>query len=114
MIQDQRLNHYLTAWNLSTPQLLTQTVTSHIFTVIHDAETVILKLLSPCETDEQRGALALRYFDGHGATRLLRHDNGAQLIEYASGVELVTLVERGEDENATRIIAQVIQQLHSV
>lgn len=114
MIQNQRLSHYLTAWKLSTPQLLTQTVTSHIFTVIHDAETVILKLLSPSETDEQRGALALRYFDGHGAARLLRHDNGAQLIEYASGVELVTLAERGEDVNATRIIAQVIQQLHSV
>lgn len=46
--------------------------------------------------------------------RLLHHDDGAQLIEYASGEALVTLVERGEDENATRIIAQVIQQLHSV
>lgn len=114
MIPNQRLNHYLTAWNLSTPQLLTQTVTSHIFTVIHGAETVILKLLSSSETDEQRGALALRYFDGHGAVRLLRHDNGAQLIEFASGDELVKLVERGEDATATRIIAQVIQQLHSV
>ncbi len=114
MIQNQQLNHYLTAWKLSTPQLLTQTVTSDIFTVIHGTETVILKLLSPSETDEQRGALALRYFDGHGAVRLLRHDNGAQLIEYASGVELVTLAERGQDANATRIIAQVIQQLHSV
>ena len=35
-------------------------------------------------------------------------------MEYALGDELVTLVERGEDENATHIIAQVIQQLHSV
>lgn len=114
MIENQRLSHYLTAWKLSTPQLLTETVTSHIFTVNHGDETVILKLLSPSETDEQRGALSLRYFDGHGAVRLLRHDDGAQLIEYASGDELVTLVERGEDANATRIIAQVIQQLHSV
>jgi streptomycin 6-kinase len=75
---------------------------------------VILKLLSPSETDEQRGAVALHYFDGHGAVRLLRYDEGAQLMEYAAGDELVTLVERGEDENATRIIAQVIQQLHTV
>jgi streptomycin 6-kinase len=35
-------------------------------------------------------------------------------MEYASGDALVTLVEHGEDENATRIIAQVIKQLHSV
>jgi len=109
-----KLNFYLTAWNLSNPQLLTQTMTSHIYTVTHDSETVILKLLSPSETKEQIGALALRYFDGHGAVRLLRHDEGAHLVEYAAGDELVTWVERGEDENATRIIAQVIQQLHSV
>lgn len=108
----QKLNEYLTAWNLSNPQLLTRTMTSHIYTVIYQAETVILKLLSLSEIDEQRGAVALRCFDGHGAVRLLRYDNGAHLMEYAAGDELVTLVERGEDENATRIIAQVIQQLH--
>jgi len=56
----------------------------------------------------------VRYFDGHGAVRLLRYDEGAQLMEYAAGDELVTLVERGEDERATRIITQVITQLHSV
>lgn len=111
---DNRLKHYLSAWTLSNPQLLTQTITSHIYTVTHNGETAILKLLSPSEVDEQRGALALRVFDGHGAVRLLRYDQGAQLIEYASGDELVTLVQRGEDEIATRIIAQVIQQLHGV
>lgn len=111
---NNKLNYYLTAWNLSNPQLLTQTVTSHIYTVTHEAETVILKLLSPSETEEQSGAAALRYFDGRGAVRLLRYDDGAHLMEYASGEELVTLVEQGEDENATRIIAQVIKQLHSV
>ena len=114
MSDTNRLNHYLAAWDLSNPRLLTQTMTSHIYTVTHGAETVVLKLLSASETEEQRGALALRYFDGHGAVRLLRYDEGAHLLEYAAGDELVTLVERGEDEHATRIIAQVIGQLHSV
>jgi hypothetical protein len=114
MSENKTLNHYLTAWNLSNPQLLTQTATSHIYTVARETETVILKLLSPSETDEQRGAVALRCFDGHGAVRLLRSDDGAQLLEYAAGNELITLVERGEDENATRVIAQVLRQLHSV
>jgi streptomycin 6-kinase len=113
-IDNKKLSYYLATWNLSNPQFLAQTMTSHIYTVIYETETVILKLLSPAETDEQRGAVALRYFDGHGAVRLLRYDEGAHLMEYAAGDELVTLVERGEDENATRIIAQVIQQLHSV
>ncbi|HEX3053063.1 MAG TPA: aminoglycoside phosphotransferase family protein, partial [Aggregatilineaceae bacterium] len=111
---DNKLTYYLSAWNLSNPQFLTQTATSDIYTVTCNAETVVLKLLSPSETEEQRGAVALRYFDGHGAVRLLRHDKGAHLIEYAEGDELVTLVERGEDQNATRIIAQVIKQFHAV
>jgi streptomycin 6-kinase len=113
-LDNKKLNDYLTAWNLSNPQFLTQTMTSHIYTVTYETETVILKLLSPSEIDEQRGAVALRCFDGHGAVRLLRYDEGAQLMEYAAGDELVTLVARGEDEHATHIIAQVIQQLHGV
>jgi len=114
LIENEKLNNYLVAWNLSAPKLLKQTMTSHIYTVVHESETVILKVLSSTEIDEQRGAVALRYFNGHGAVRLLRHDDGAQLMEYAAGDELVTLVERGEDKNATRIIAHVIEQLHSV
>lgn len=114
MSDTNKLNHYLTEWELSSPRLLAQTRTGHIYTVTHGAETVILKLLSPSETEEQRGALSLRYFDGRGAVRLLRHDEGAQVMEYASGDALVTLVERGEDERATRIIAQVISRLHRV
>jgi len=114
LIDNEKLNSYLVAWHLSAPKLLRQTMTSQIYTVVHATETVILKVLSSTETDEQRGAAALRYFNGHGAVRLLRYDDGAQLLEYAAGDELVTLVERGEDENATRIIAHVIKQLHSV
>ncbi|MFN8467926.1 MAG: aminoglycoside phosphotransferase family protein [Caldilineaceae bacterium] len=114
MSDSNRLSHYLAAWKLSSPQLLTQTRTSQLYTVTHGGETAVLKLLAPAEREEQRGALALRYFGGHGAVRLLRYDEDAQLMEYATGAELVTLVEGGEDEGATRIIAQVIGQLHGV
>lgn len=114
MSDTNRLNHYLAAWQLSTPCLLTQTMTSHLYTVTHGGETCVLKLLAPSEIDEQRGAEALRVFDGHGAVRLLRADDGAQLLEYASGEPLVTLVEQGEDERATRVIAALLKQLHAV
>lgn len=101
MRDHKRLKDYLSRWELSSPHLLTQTMTSHIYTVTHDTKTAVLKLLSASETDEQRGAVTLRHFDGRGAVRLLRYDEGAHLLEYAAGDELVTLVERGEDENAT-------------
>lgn len=111
---NKKLNDYLAEWNLSNPTFLTQTMTSRIYTATHDGETVILKLLSPAETEEQRRAIALRYFDGCGAVRLLRYDQGAHLLEYAAGDELVTLAARGEDQTATHIIAQLVKQMHSV
>lgn len=114
MNNNYRLNEYLAGWELSSPKFLAQSETSQIYTVTLQSETVVLKLLSPTETEEQSGAVALRHFDGNGAVRLIRSDEGAHLMEYAAGNELVTLVERGEDQNATRIIAQVLKQLHSV
>ena len=108
------LDHYLTRWNLADPQLLTQTMTSQVYTVRDQTAIMILKLLASSEENERRGAVALQYFAGHGAVRLIRADAQAQLMEYAAGDELVTLVERGEDAQATHIIAQIISQLHGV
>lgn len=106
------LDHYLAEWDLANPRLLNQTMTSRLYTVNHHADIVVLKVLEATETDERRGAAALRHFAGQGAVRLLRWDEGAHLLEYAAGDELVTLVERGDDAEATRVIAQVIEQLH--
>ena len=107
------LNEYLEAWNLSDPQPLTATPTSQLYTVRHEDETVILKLLTDDAWAEQRSSAALTCFGGHGAVRLYQRDEKAQLIEYADGAELVTLVENGDDAGATRIIAEVLNQLHS-
>ncbi|MCC6803402.1 MAG: 3'-kinase, partial [Anaerolineae bacterium] len=108
------LHHYLRLWGLSDPQPLAQTPTSHLYSVTYGGETAALKLLTDYGWEEQRGAAALRYWDGSGAIRLYESDEKAQLLEYVAGDELVTLVERGEDEAATRIIADVIRQLHGV
>ncbi|MEY2929560.1 MAG: hypothetical protein RL033_309, partial [Pseudomonadota bacterium] len=56
----------------------------------------------------------LSHFDGRGAVHLYRSDAHAQLLEYAAGDELVSLVEHGDDEKATRIIARILEQLHGV
>lgn len=80
MCANKKLKDYLATWNLTNPQFLTQSMTSQIYTVMVEDETVILKLLSTTETEEQIGAQALRYFDGRGAVRLLRCDAGAQLL----------------------------------
>lgn len=111
---NETLDYYLSVWYLTDPQLLTETPTSHVYTVTYAGETVVLKLLTDYGWEEQRGAAALRFYDGHGAVRLYAADQHAQLLEYASGDELITLVERGDDEGATRIIADLLTQLHGV
>jgi len=108
------LNSYLEKWGLTHPQKLVETATSHIYTVTYQSETTILKLLKPIGVnDEAGGAIALRHFNGLGAVRLIQADDQAHLLEYASGANLTSLVERGEDDLATTIIADVINQLHS-
>ena len=109
-----KLDHYVAAWQLSEPRLLAQTATSHVYTVGWGSDTAVLKLLTDDGREEQRGAAALRHFGGRGAVRLYRSDGGAQLLEYARGEELMGLVERGDDQGATRIIAGIIEQLHGV
>jgi streptomycin 6-kinase len=111
---NDRLHHYLRAWHLSDPRRLVETPTSHLYTVTCGRVTAVLKLLTEYGWEERRGALALCHFDGHGAVRIYRSDERAQLLEYAAGDELVSLVERGDDEEATRIIAGVLEQLHGV
>jgi streptomycin 6-kinase len=107
-----RLGGYLTAWHLSDPRPLARTATSDLYTVSWKGETVVLKLLTDHGWEEQRGAAALRHFDGRGAVRLYRSDATAQLLEYAAGEELFAVVERGDDQGAVRIIAAVLKRLH--
>jgi streptomycin 6-kinase len=107
------LQHYLTTWNLSNPQPLAQTPTSHVYTVTHDQTVVVLKILTDYGVEERIGALALRHFQGNGAVRLLHSDDGAQLLEYANGKDVTELVRNGQDETATAVIAEVVNALHA-
>ncbi len=108
------LEHYLSTWELTDPQLIAETATSHVYTVVQGGETVVLKLLSPIGAeDEAQGAVALAYWDGRGAIKLLRHDANAHLLEYVDGDDLIPLEQRGGDDAATEIIAAVLKQLHA-
>ena len=111
---DVTLERYLATWDLSLPELIATTATSHVYRVRHAGERLALKLLTDIgKDDEQHGAAALTYFGGRGAVALIRHDDGAHLLEYVDGNDLIPMVERGDDLQATRIIAQTLTQLHS-
>jgi streptomycin 6-kinase len=107
------LNHYLRLWNLSDPEPLAHSPRGDVYTVYQNTEKVVLKLLTPIGVeDESDGVVALRYFAGHGAVRLLAHDGRAHLLEYAGDEELAQMVSRGDDLAAAMVIAGVLNQLH--
>ena len=108
-----KLNHYLDNWQLADPQPLAQTVTSHLYTVSLDGTRAVLKVLTDYGHEERKGAIALRHWNGRGAVRLLREDEQAQLLEYADGDSLIGMVKDGQDDEATAIIAEVLNRLHA-
>jgi streptomycin 6-kinase len=107
------LRHYVQTWHLVAPHHLASTTTSHVYTVQHHGDTVILKLLTPVgQEDEQGAAAALTWFAGSGSIRLLRSDAHALLLEYVAGDTLTGLVATGHDDAATDIVADVMVQLY--
>jgi streptomycin 6-kinase len=109
-----KLNHYLKKWQLSNAKPLAQTATSYVYTVEMNGETAVLKLLTPIGIhDEHAGAVALECFDGQAAVRLFHYDDEAHLMEYIDGTDLVPMVENGDDEGATIIIARILNQIHN-
>lgn len=72
---------------------------------------VVLKI-SKHAGDESHSGKVLQLFAGHGAVRVHEFETGAILLERLEpGEELVHVVKRGNDEEATRILAQVIGKL---
>ncbi len=109
-----QLESYLEKWELSAPEPLVKTATGEIYCVIFNGERAVLKLLrGEGATQGGNAGAALRHYDGHGAVRLLESDEGAHLLEYAEGDDLISMVQQGDDERATTIIAEVLNQLHA-
>jgi streptomycin 6-kinase len=106
------LERYLTRWNLTQPQHLTETATSRVYRVQREGAPAVLKVLTPTgRHDERHAPHVLRHFDGRGSVHLLAADAGAHLLEYVPGDSLESLAGT-DDAAATRVIAGVLNQLH--
>ena len=78
---------------------------------VRDGKRVVLKL-AKIGSDESQSGEVLRAFGGDGAVWVYEAETGAVLMERLEpGDELVTVVRRGDDDEATRILAQVIGKL---
>ena len=107
------LGYYELVWELEEPTLLARTPTSTLYKVSWNGCPAVLKMLSPRGLrDEEAGVIALEWFEGEGAALLYRRDHESHLMEYMDGEDLKAMVLRGDDEKATLILADILNQLH--
>lgn len=98
------------AWNVVLEETR-ETPTSLLGFGVRAGVQVVLKLTKHAG-DESHSGKVLQAFAGDGAVRVLECETGAVLVERLEpGEQLVNLVTRGDDEEATRILAEVIRQL---
>jgi len=64
--------------------------------------------------DEERiGGLLMKWWGGHGAARVMAHDENAILIERAEESTSLADFARNRDDDASRVICAVLAQLHA-
>lgn len=104
-----RLQAKALEWNVALDEVR-ETATSLLGFGVRDGRSVVLKLTQV--NDEAHGGKVLRAFAGSGAVNVYEAETGAVLVErLVPGEQLVSLVRRGDDDQATKILAQVIEKL---
>jgi len=104
-----RLQAKAAEWNVQLDETR-ETATSLLGFGVRDGRRVVLKLTKV--SDEANAGRVLQAFGESGAVRVYEAETGAMLLERIEpGEQLVSLVRRGEDDEATAILAQVIEKL---
>jgi streptomycin 6-kinase len=107
----QRLHEHASAWNVHLEESF-ETATSLIAFGRRDAQPVVLKIVKRRNDDEWNVGAVLDAFDGAGVVRVPEHVEGAALMERITPANpLVHLSLNGRDEEATEIIASVIERM---
>jgi len=97
-------------WNVTLDETR-ETPTSLLGFGVREGRGVVLKITKD-EGDESHSGSILQAFAGDGTVRVYEFETGAVLLERLEpGEQLVNLVKQGKDEEATEILAQVIQTL---
>lgn len=103
---------YLQRWQLEPDGPAFETHSSLLMPVRYQSQPAMLKIAR--EQEEKFGGLLMCWWQGEGAAKVLAwHDDGI-LLERAMGAQsLAQMVRRGEDQQATAILCQVIARLHA-
>lgn len=106
----ERIQRHARAWRLAVEDVF-ETETSAIASVTREGQPLLLKVVKQ-QGDEWHSGKVLQAFAGMGVARLYEETDGAVLIErLRPGNSLVSLVLNGDDEEATTILATVMQKM---
>lgn len=106
----ERIQQHACAWHLVVEDVF-ETETSAIASVTRGGQPLLLKVVKQ-QGDEWNSGRVLGAFAGNGIARVFEHTGGAVLIErLRPGNSLVSLVLTGRDEEATSILATVMQKM---
>lgn len=102
---------YLQDWNLLPDGLSIETGNAVLLPVQWRGQAAMLKVSTSPE--EIQGYDLLEWWQGQGAAKVLARAHNALLMERATGTRsLAALCHAGQDEQASRIICNVVAQLH--
>jgi streptomycin 6-kinase len=103
---------YLARWNLTPDGDAIRTHSSDLLPVCKDGVRAMLKI--PRDSEERAGCALMAWWDGEGAALVLMQDANAILLERAEGTSsLIDFVRNDRDDEATRIICDVVAKLHA-
>ncbi|WP_029905338.1 aminoglycoside phosphotransferase family protein [Prevotella sp. 10(H)] len=106
------LNYYCDKWELLPDGESIQTYTSLLQPVVHNNMSVMLKIAYVSE--EERGNKLMVWWNGKGAAQVFESDDMAILMERIDGSRsLYEMAFNGQDDEATKIICDVVKLLHS-
>ena len=103
---------YLARWGLKPDGEPIVTRAARLLPVRRGGEPAMLRITALEEA--KGGDVLLKWWDGRGAARVLASEGDALLLERALGSRSLSAFARdGRDDEATRIIVDVIQELHT-
>lgn len=112
MTLDPWLVRWLGRWDLVPDGAPIETPTSVLLPVRRRGEPAMLKVAR--EEEERRGGCLMAWWNGEGAARVLAYDDPAILLERLDGQRsLAALVAAGRDDEASRILCDVLVRLHA-
>jgi streptomycin 6-kinase len=111
-IPDFMFDEYLAQWQLTPDGEPIVTRGARLLPVRRGGRAAMLKVA--IEAEEKFGGVLMTWWDGRGAARVLAADGDAILLERAQGRRSLSEFARtGRDDEATRIICDVIAALHA-